>query len=70
MRYRNWTIRLSLIASVVAISGCVTSVDTACDVIRQEIRVNPEIAQVLVRTDRASAEQIAAINQFYVQNCG
>ena len=64
----KWTIRALLIVSLGGLSACATPGDF-CAVVRGEIVFEAETAATVVRTDRPSAEQIAAQNAYWLDNC-
>lgn len=58
-----------LMLSAVVVSGCVGNTGSFCTVVRAPIEFAPETSAEVVRTDRPAAEQIAAQNQFWRDNC-
>lgn len=65
---RKWMTTTSLLVSLGVLSACAKPGDF-CEVVRGEIVFEAETAQAVVRTDRPTAEQIAAQNAYWRDNC-
>lgn len=66
-KHRRWTTLASLTASLA--TGSCLSPGAFCDVVRGPLEFEAVTAQEIVRTDRSTAEDIAAQNAYWRNNC-